>query len=116
LDLRSTGITDEGAGYLAKMLKTNTTLKYLLLGQNEISDQGVQHLADVLTHHNNTLVSLLIDGNNLVSDSSVDTLVEMLKQNQKLDWLKLDEYNLSEKGKERLRQVVQSKKDFKLEV
>jgi Ran GTPase-activating protein (RanGAP) involved in mRNA processing and transport len=32
LDLQSTGITDEGARYLAEMLKTNATLARLLLG------------------------------------------------------------------------------------
>jgi hypothetical protein len=112
LDLQNTGITDEGVGYLAEMLKANTRLICLLLGNNEISDRGVQHLANVLTHHNTTLLSLCIDGNKLVSDSSVDALVEMLKQNRTLECLEIADCNLSEKGKEKLRQIVQSKKDF----
>jgi hypothetical protein len=51
-----------------------------------------------------------------VSDSSVDALVEMLKRNPTLGHLKVKECNLSEKGKERLRQIVQSKKGFDLKV
>jgi Ran GTPase-activating protein (RanGAP) involved in mRNA processing and transport len=116
LDLQSNGITDEGAGYLAEMLKTNKNLQRLLLGGNEISDRGVQHLANVITHHNTTLVSLLVRGHTLVSDLSVDALVEMLKHHQTLNWLDIQECNLSEKGKERLRQVVKSKKGFTLEL
>jgi Ran GTPase-activating protein (RanGAP) involved in mRNA processing and transport len=116
LDLQSTGITDEGVGYLAEMLKTNTTLGYLALGWNEISDLGVQRLANVLTHHNTTLKALYINTNKLVSDSSVDALAKMLKQNRTLKCLKIEDCNLSEKGKEKLRQIAQSKKDFKLSV
>ena len=90
LALQSTGITDEGAKHLAEMLKINTTLQYLMLGWNEISDQGVQHLANALTHHNNTLLSLRVDNNKLVSDVSADCLIEMLKHNQTLERLDIE--------------------------
>jgi Ran GTPase-activating protein (RanGAP) involved in mRNA processing and transport len=53
LGLNSNDITDEGARYLAEMLKTNKILTFLRLSHNSISDQGVQLLADTLTHHNN---------------------------------------------------------------
>jgi Ran GTPase-activating protein (RanGAP) involved in mRNA processing and transport len=116
LDVQDTGITDEGASYLAEMLKTNKKLRSLLLSYNEISDRGVQHLANVITHHNTTLVQLFVGRHKLVSDLSVDTLVEMLKHNQTLEYLKITECNLSEKGKERLRQLAKSKEGFKLEL
>jgi hypothetical protein len=116
LGFQGTGITDGGAEYLTEMLKTNTTVARLQLGDNEISDRGVQHLADVLTHHNTTLRSLGVDRNKLVSDSSVDALVKMLKHNPTLGRLNIYKCSLSEKGKERLQQVVRSKKDFDLVV
>ncbi len=114
LALQLNSITDEGAGYLAEMLTTNTTLKFLSLSRNGISDRGVQHLIDVLIHQNATLISLRIDGNKLVSDSSVDALVKMLQQNRTVNCLDIEGCNLSEKGKERLRPVARSKKDFRL--
>ena len=116
LALQSTGITDEGAEHVAEMLKTNTKLGGLQLGWNEIGDRGVQRLADALTHHNTTIYLLFLDRNKKVSDLSVDSLVEMLKHNQRLTRLNLEECNLSEKGKDRLRQTVKSKKGFDLSV
>jgi Ran GTPase-activating protein (RanGAP) involved in mRNA processing and transport len=116
LSLQVTGITDEGAKYIAEMLKTNATLQRLLLSYNDISDRGVNLLANVLTHHNTTLLSLLVNRNKLVSDSSVDSLVKMLQHNQTLDTLKIEECSLSDKGKERLRQVTRSKSGFDLKV
>ncbi len=114
LDLQRIGITDEGIEYLAEMLKINTMLVRLLLGNNEISHQGVERLANVLTHHNTTLLSIRIGVNKLISDSSVDVLVKMLKQNQTLGCLDISVCNLSENGKERLQQIAQSRKGFKL--
>jgi Ran GTPase-activating protein (RanGAP) involved in mRNA processing and transport len=114
LSLQNTGITEKGAKYIAEMLKTNATLQNLLLGWNDISDRGVDVLANVLTHHNTTLVRLLLQNNKLVSDSSVDSLVKMLQYNQTLDTLDIGECNLSNKGKERLRQVTRSKNIFNL--
>jgi hypothetical protein len=78
----------------------------LQLGNNEISHQGVERLANVLTHHNITLLSIRIGVNKLISDSSVDILVKMLKQNQTLGCLDISVCNLSENGKERLQQIA----------
>jgi hypothetical protein len=76
----------------------------------------VSYLANVLTHHNTILKSLRVDGNKMVNDSSVDALVEMLKQNPTLNRLDIEKCKLSDQGKEKLRQIVRSKKDFDLEV
>jgi Ran GTPase-activating protein (RanGAP) involved in mRNA processing and transport len=116
LSLQNIGITDEGAEYISEMFKRNTTLAYLLISYNQISDRGIELLANVLTLHNTTLKSLRVEENKLVSDSSVGALAKMLKHNQILKWLVLDGCNLSEKGKERLRQIAQSKKGFQLSV
>jgi Ran GTPase-activating protein (RanGAP) involved in mRNA processing and transport len=116
LGLQDTGITDEGAKYIAEMLKTNTAIDRLLLSWNRISDQGVELLADVLGNHNTTLQTLRLSNNKLISDSSADFLVEMLKQNQTLKCLDICNCKLSDKGKEKLRQVTRSKKNFGLRV
>jgi hypothetical protein len=116
LGLRGTSITNESAEYLAEMLKINTKLKCLLLGCNEISDRGVEILANTLIHHNTTLLSLRVVSNKLVSDSSVDVLVEMLKQNRTLKRVDIENCNLFEKGKDRLREIAKSKTDFELEI
>jgi Ran GTPase-activating protein (RanGAP) involved in mRNA processing and transport len=116
LDLQSVGMTNEGAEYLAEMLKKNTQLVRLLLSNNEIDDRGVQRLANVLTHHNNTLKTLRIDGNESISDRIIDSLIEMLKHNPTLTCLDIEECNLSKQGKERLRQIAKSKKGFELTV
>jgi Ran GTPase-activating protein (RanGAP) involved in mRNA processing and transport len=116
LDLQNTCLTDLGVAYIAEMLKTNTTLIYLLLSYNEISDQGVELLTKALTHHNITLKSLSLHYSRLVSDSSVDSLVEMLKHNQILEFISIYSCNLSEKGKEELRQIAQIRKGFNLEM
>jgi hypothetical protein len=104
-----------GVAYIAEVLKTNTTLPYLLLSFNEISDQGVELLTKPLTHHNSTLKSLNLHYSRLVSDSRVDSLVEILKHNQILTFISIYSCNLSEKGKEKLRQIAQIKIGFDFE-
>jgi Ran GTPase-activating protein (RanGAP) involved in mRNA processing and transport len=116
LYLDSTGITDEGARYLAEMLKSNSTLKSVFLDKNNIGDRGIELLANALIHHNSTLIHINLDENKLVSDESVDILVQMLQQNRSLSYLHMFKCNLSKKGKDRLRQVIQTKTDFNLNV
>jgi Ran GTPase-activating protein (RanGAP) involved in mRNA processing and transport len=116
LDLSQNGVTDEGAQHLAQMLKTNKILTHLSLSDNEISDQGVQLLADALQNRNNTLQVLSFTGNKLISDVSVDSFINMFKRNQSLRKLYVDDCNLSEKGKNRLRKAAQSKKNFRVDM
>ncbi|CAF1276627.1 unnamed protein product [Rotaria sordida] len=114
LGLNSNGITDEGAKILAKMLKTNKTLTYLRLTHNQISNQGIQLLADTLTHHNNTLTQFDISSNKLVNDSSIDYLIQMIIRNRTLSSLTILDCSLSENGKQKFRTMGQSKYGFKL--
>jgi Ran GTPase-activating protein (RanGAP) involved in mRNA processing and transport len=114
LFLASVGITDEGVKYLAQMLKTNSKLCSLTLERNNIGDKGIEILANTLIHYNNTLEHIFLESNKLVSDSSVDSLVEMLKQNLSLSSLSISHCSLSEEGKERIRRIFYTKKDFLL--
>jgi hypothetical protein len=108
------GITDEGAEYLAEILKTNRTLSELWLPCNQISDRGVQLLANALIQHNTNLKTLSLDANEGVNDSSVTYLTDMINQNQSLDVLHVCNCKLSKTGKARLREVAKSKMNFAL--
>ncbi|CAF1639980.1 unnamed protein product [Adineta ricciae] len=48
-------ITDQGAGYLAEMLKTNTTLTQLHLFTNRIGKKGAKLITNVMGQENTTL-------------------------------------------------------------
>jgi Ran GTPase-activating protein (RanGAP) involved in mRNA processing and transport len=112
LSLHATGITDNGVRYLVDMLKTNTTLTWLHLGRNKISNQGIELLTDALIHHNKTLKALELSHNVLITDAAVDSLVEMIKLNKSLETLWINDCKLSSKGKEKLQQIVQSNQRF----
>jgi Ran GTPase-activating protein (RanGAP) involved in mRNA processing and transport len=114
LSLGYNGITDEGAEYLAEVLKKNRTLSELWLPWNRISDRGVAMLADALMNHNTSLKKLSLDMNELVTDLSVTFLIDVIKQNQSLDTLHMRDCKLSKTGKAKLHEVAKSKKKFEL--
>jgi Ran GTPase-activating protein (RanGAP) involved in mRNA processing and transport len=98
------------------MLRTNRTLTWLWLTGNEISNDGVEYLANILADYNLTLEWLFLNSNKLINDSSIDNLIHMLKRNQTLKTLYLNDCNLSEITKRKLQQIIMRKNDFDLEV
>jgi Ran GTPase-activating protein (RanGAP) involved in mRNA processing and transport len=98
------------------MLKTNRTLTWLWLPENEISNDGIEYLANILVDYNLTLEWLFLNSNKLINDSSIDDLIHMLQRNQTLKTLYLNNCNLSEITKRKLLQTIKNKKDFDLEV
>ena len=114
LSLGRNSITDKGAEYLAEMLKTNRTLKELMLPSNSIGNQGVQALSDALKTHNQTLEILSLEWNKSINDLCVDALKDMLMHNQSLKQLDLSSCKLSRSGATRLREAAKLKKGFKL--
>jgi len=116
LSLDHNRIKDEGAQYLATMLKTNRILTDLWLSYNEIGDHGVQSLVYVLTFHNRTLMQLYLHGNILISDSNIDSLVYMLTCNITINTLWLQNCSLSQEGKEKLEETVKYMEYFDLYV
>ncbi|CAF1493776.1 unnamed protein product [Adineta steineri] len=116
LALTSNEITDEGVQYLAEMLKTNHSLTQLWLGSNQITDRGMQYLADVLAHHNRTLHVLSLTWNKLITELSVDSIINMLEYNQTLRTVCLSNCDLSDIGKERLREAIKLRKEFYLDL
>lgn len=112
LSLHRTGITDQCAPYLVKMLKKNTTLTWLHLGRNKISDQSMRHLTEVLIDHNKTLKVLDLSHNKSITDSSIDYLIEMLKSNTSLETLWINNCKISNQEKKRLQKFVESRRRF----
>ncbi|CAM4828414.1 unnamed protein product [Rotaria magnacalcarata] len=105
-------ITDEGARYLAEMLKTSRILVYLGLHSNLIGEQGVKYLADALTTCNTTLKELSLRSNKFLRDSSIDSLFAILKYNNALDTLDVSDCNISTVGIARLQDKANQKSSF----
>jgi len=114
LGLGSNGITDKGAEHLAEMLKTNRTVTWLALAGNQIGDYGVKLLAKTLAHENSSLTVLSLHVNKLISDASVDTIIYMLQHNKSLRKLWMQDCNLSEEGKSKLRDAAKLRQNFLL--
>ena len=112
LALTSNNISDHGVQYLADMLTSNETLAQLWLGCNHITDQGVQLLMKTLAERNRTLQVLSLSSNTMITDSSLEFLLEMLDRNQTLRVVCLLKCSLSETSKEALRQAAKLHREF----
>lgn len=109
LVLGANEITDEGVLYLAEMLEFNRTLTVLGLQENRIGDRGVLLLSKVLKEKNNTLHELSLYSNPSITDRSVDPLIDMLLHNQSLQTCWLWNCQLSNNGRNRFETFQQSK-------
>jgi Ran GTPase-activating protein (RanGAP) involved in mRNA processing and transport len=114
LNLSHNNIGDKGAEHLAEVLKAKRTLIQLHLNNNRISDRGVQLLANALCDAKTNLTNLYLHNNRLISNLSVGYLTNMLNQNRSLKTLWLIDCNLTNADKQRLKEVVASKKTFHL--
>lgn len=116
LVLQHNRIADKSVKYLCQLLEVNQTLIWLYLGENEITDEGVRILSKTIENQNNTLEMLVLSSNKLITDSSVDYLLQMIKHNQSLKKLWIDNCNLTEVGKQRFDEIQQLKTDFYVRV
>jgi hypothetical protein len=87
-------ITSNGSSILAKALDHNTTLKFLSLAYNDLSDKGVQDLAKILARNNSKLETLSLHETG-ITDQSVRHLANMLKKNTTLIRLYLGRNKIS---------------------
>jgi Ran GTPase-activating protein (RanGAP) involved in mRNA processing and transport len=115
LGLGSNHITDTGIRHLAQMIRTNQSLIVLGLVFNEITDEGVRFLADAISHCNTNLQILHLSKNKFITDGSVNTLIELFKRNHSLRELWMQNCALSGNGKQKLKQMIRSKTNFRLE-
>ena len=109
-------IGDDGIEHLSRMLKGNRTLTWLWLTGNEISNRGVEFLSHVLADQNMTLEWLFLNSNKLITDTSVEALLHMLKRNSSLKTLYVNNCNLSESARRTLSKITKIRKDLDLEV
>ncbi|CAF3697278.1 unnamed protein product [Rotaria sp. Silwood1] len=101
LDLTNNQITSQGVSILAAALQKNTTLKALSLLSNHVSDEGIRSLAESLSVHNSTLTTLGL-GSNDITDEGVKYIANMLRTNQTLMVLTLQNNQISSRGVELL--------------
>ena len=99
LNLSRNNITDEGVKHLATALTlTNCTLNSLNLFDNNITDEGVNHLATALTHTNCKLNSLNLAGNNITYKAVRHLAKALTHTNCTLNSLKLFDNNITDEG------------------
>ena len=96
LYLPNNNISDGGAVALAQALHHNSTLQVLDLSNNNISDGGAVAIAQAL-HHNSTLERLCLSNNN-ISDGGAVALAQALHHNSTLKKMYLSNNNISDGG------------------
>lgn len=95
LDLNGNSITDTGVRLLVNMFKTNQTLIKLTLSFNRITNEGMNLLMDVLINYNTTLQWLSLTGNSDINDLSMHSISNLIRNNQSLQTLNLEECGFS---------------------
>ena len=108
IDLNENNITSIGLQYLAKMLKTNSSLIWLGLHTNSIGDRGMEALVDTLTRDNKNLEVLDLCFNKSITDKCVESLIEMVQHNRSLKRFHMFNCNVSEAGRDRIRRAATS--------
>ncbi|KAK7878191.1 hypothetical protein WMY93_031188 [Mugilogobius chulae] len=96
LDLSYNNITDEGAEHLAELLQGENSLRSLDLTFNNIGRYGAQLLSQSL-ESNKTLLSLTLSGNKVNSEGAL-SLANLLQVNNTLQVLRLNNCDLDAKS------------------
>ena len=107
LNLEENQMTDEGVEYLAEAINNNNCqLRTLYLRANKISDNGAQHLAEAINNNNCQLRALTLSANK-ISDIGVQHLAEAINNNNcQLCMLNLlYNSNITEAGKQHARSL-----------
>ena len=100
LNLEYNNITAEGVEHLATALThTNCKLNSLNLEYNNITDEGVKHLSTALTHTNCKLNSLNLAANNITDEAIKHLATALTHTNCTLKRLNLEYNNITDKGK-----------------
>jgi Ran GTPase-activating protein (RanGAP) involved in mRNA processing and transport len=115
LILSKNGISNDGARDLADMLRTNCTITELHLSNNEIGNRGVEQLASVLAYRNTTLKVLMLSFNIFITDKSINALMKMIKFNQTLEYLCVNDCNLSSTGISKIHDEAHRKTHLNIE-
>eukprot|EP00942_MAST-04A_sp_MAST-4A-sp1_P015362 g15362.t1 len=106
LNLSNNNITDVQS--IGEALKDNTTLEKLFLGNNEIID--VQSIGKAL-ETNKTLHTLTLDYNKITDDSGIQSIIDVLKINDTLFTLHLNDNRFSKNLYTKLKAIQQYKRE-----
>lgn len=110
LDVDSNEVTDIGVERIAQALRTNVTLTELRLSGNPISDEGIQRLLRTILQYNNTLKTLTLANNRRMTDASYDIVVDFIKENRFLEYLYIGGSGLSKDSEDKLKQICKQTK------
>ena len=108
LNLNNRKLSTRDVKAIGYVLKTNNTLTYLNLGNNNITD--VQSIGEGLKT-NKTLEDLWLHNNNITDDSGIQSIIDGLKTNNTLRLLDLSNNQLSDNMKSQLNDIEQYKED-----
>jgi len=109
INLDNNGVVGESADGLSNLcaaMQTNTNLKRLNLGRNNIGDSGAALLSSAL-ETNATLTHLLLD-NNYIGDSGASAFAAALQKNSSLTHLSLSSNCIGDAGAASLASAVQT--------
>ena len=101
LDLRNTGITDEGL----EQLKGLTNLEYFYLNDTQVTDEGLAHLTGL------TNLKQLNLSQNQVTDEGLETLKGLTN----LWWLHLHYTQVTDEGLEQLKEALPNCRIYSIE-
>ena len=93
--LSQTRLTAGHVSILANRLAMNTTLKFLNLSYNDLSDRGVQSLMKILEQNQCKIETLSLHATG-ITDRTVEDLAKVLKKNTTLRWLHLGRNQISD--------------------
>jgi Ran GTPase-activating protein (RanGAP) involved in mRNA processing and transport len=110
LKIQSTFISEEEVEYLSEVLKTNKSLKNLVLRDNNTSFNGIKYLSEALKVNNSiTSISLI---NNNINEEIAKYLFDFLKINTSLKKMYLDDNNICTEGVKYLFQALKFNKSL----
>ncbi|UJR18188.1 hypothetical protein I4U23_005089 [Adineta vaga] len=116
LNLSNNNIDDDGMNHLVALLRSKRTLTDLYLNNNQIGDEGIEKFAKALSHSTSNLQKLYLNNNSRITNRSANYLAEMLKKNQSLNTLWLLKCGFSDGGRQKLMEAAALKKGFYLNI
>ena len=115
LSLGSNSITDLGMKYLSNMIEFNQSLTELGLVFNQITDRGIERFSQSISSSNSVLQILYLSKNSSITDRSIQSFIRMIQSKDSFKQLWLQNCRFSDQGKDKFRQLIRTRTDFRLE-
>jgi Ran GTPase-activating protein (RanGAP) involved in mRNA processing and transport len=98
------------------LLKSKKSITDLHLDNNQTGDEGVEQLANALSHPEANLQRLYLDHNKGITDQAANYLIEMLKTNRSLNTLWLGDCSFTPNKRKKLVEASESREGFYLNI